>query len=690
VVVLSDGYWQRRFDRDPSVIGRELVVGGATLTIIGVASPEFFGPMVALRNPDAWIPLTMQHDIRYAFNASMSDEADGTQPWVTQPDISWLSLFVRVPRASDVAALAAAATLIRHRDATSRPITGEDRARVERERVVLESAGRGVSFLRGDLSSRLVVLLAMMGVLLLITCGNVASLLVARASAREREIAVRCAIGAGRWRVIRQLLVENLVLAFVGGTLGLLAAAWGRDLLLSMFARGAAIIDLDTTFDWRVLLFATAVTTLCGLAAGVLPAVRSTRVSPTEAIKAQARQVGHAGGRRGAIIGQSLVAGQIAFCLLLLVVAGLFVHSMQSLMATDVGYDRNRLLVAQMDVRTLGLPDHERQALYDRVLERIRRVRGVVAASASLNGPMSTSRRASSLAVEGYTAAPNDTLLTNEEIVTPDYFNTVGLRLVEGRQWTTADARLGGRSTIINQSMARRFFPDGGAIGKRWSYGEQVTAESPVIVGVVEDAKYFDVRTATPNMTYRLSATAPVDVLGNLEIRTAGEPASVGDAVRQAVAEVEPNLLLFDVVALDQRVDRGLTNDRLIAILTSTFGVVALLLACLGLYGTISYGVARRISELGVRMALGADRKNVLLLVIREAIALVIAGATVGLPLAFAAGRSVSSLLHGVDPLDPLAFAQATALLLVVAGIAAYFPAYRASRIDPMVALRAE
>jgi predicted permease len=314
----------------------------------------------------------------------------------------------------------------------------------------------------------------------------------------------------------------------------------------------------------------------------------------------------------------------------------------------------------------------------------------VVAASASLNGPMSTSRRASSLAVEGYTAAPNDTLLTNEEIVTPDYFETVGLRLVEGRLWTIADVRLGGRSTIINQSMARRFFPDGGAIGKRWSYGEQVTAESPVIVGVVEDAKYFDVRTATPNMTYRLSATAPVDVLGNLEIRTAGEPASLVDAVRQAVAEVEPNLLLFDVVPLDQRVNRGLTNDRLIAILTSTFGVVALLLACLGLYGTISYGVARRISELGVRMALGADRKNVLLLVIREAIALVIAGATVGLPLAFAAGRSVSSLLHGVDPLDPLAFAQATALLLVVAGIAAYFPAYRASRIDPMVALRAE
>jgi predicted permease len=429
---------------------------------------------------------------------------------------------------------------------------------------------------------------------------------------------------------------------------------------------------------------------LCGLAAGVLPAIRSTRISPTEAIKAQARQVGHAGGRRGTTIGKTLVASQIAFCLLLLVVAGLFVRSMQSLMLTDVGYDRERLLVAQMDVRALGYPDHERQTLYQRVLDRVRRVPGVQVASASLNGPMGTSRRASSLAVEGYTAAPDEALVTNEEVVTPDYFETVGLKLLEGRVWTRDDARVGGRSTIVNQSMARRFFPNGGAVGKRWTYGEPIAADSMVIIGVVEDAKYFDVRSETPNMTYRLAATAPIEMLGNLEIRTTGAPAAAADSIRQAVAEVEPALLLFDVVPLDQRLNRGLTNDRLIANLTSTFGVVALMLACLGLYGTISYGVARRVSELGVRMALGADRRNVLLLVIRESLALVIAGAIVGLPLAVAAGHSIASLLHGVEPVDPIAFAQATVLLLLVSGFAAYFPAYRASRIDPMVALRTE
>jgi len=692
VIVLSEAYWQRRFDRNASIIGQELVVGGASLTVIGVTEPGFFGPVVAFRNPDVWIPLTMQSEIRYSFNATMSDNADGTKPWATQPEIEWLSLFLRLPNRDDAGSIAAALTLIHQRDAAARlelP-SDDERARVARERVVLASAGRGVSFLRGDLSSRLLVLLSMMGVLLLITCGNVASLLVARASAREREIAVRSALGAGRWRVIRQLLAENVLLSLVGGALGLLAAAWGRDLLLSMFARNAAIVDLDTRFDWRVLLFAVAVTLLCGLAAGVLPAIRGTRVSPTEAVKAHARQVGPAGGRRGATIGKALVAGQIAFCLLLLVVAGLFVRSMQALMLTEVGYDRDRVLVAQMDVRALGRPDHERQALYERVIDRLRRVPAVVSVSASLNGPLGTSRRASSLVVEGYTASADTELVTNEEVVTADYFETVGLRLLEGRLWTPDDARPESRSTIINQSMARRFFPTGGAVGKRWAYDDPIAADSPVIVGVVEDAKYFDVRGATPNMVYRLAAAVPIDVLGNLEIRTAAAPMAVAESVRQALAEVEPALLVFDVVPLDQRLNRGLTNDRLIAHLASAFGLMALLLACLGLYGTISYGVARRIAELGLRMALGADRRSVLWLVIREAITLVAIGAALGLPLAVAAGRSLVSFLYGVDPVDAVSYAQATMLLLAVAGLAAYAPAYRASRIDPMAALRAE
>ncbi len=274
--------------------------------------------------------------------------------------------------------------------------------------------------------------------------------------------------------------------------------------------------------------------------------------------------------------------------------------------------------------------------------------------------------------------------------MTDGYFATVGLALVEGRGFTTEDNRPGSRSTIVNQSMARRFFPAGGAIGKQWTSDDAIQAESSVIVGVVQDAKYVDLRGATPNMVYRLSGATPVDVLGNLEIRTVGDPAALAPAVRQALAELEPALPVFDIVPLDQRVNRGLTNDRLIANLTSAFGIVALLLACLGLYGTIWSGVSCRMSELGVRMALGADRPTVAWLVIREAITLVGIGAALGVPLAILAGRSILSLLHGVDAVDMPWYAQAILVLVLVAGIAAYLPAHRASRIDPMVALRSE
>jgi predicted permease len=690
VIVLSDSYWRRRFQRDPSIVGRELIVGGASLTVVGIASPGFFGPFLAFRNPDVWIPLTMQADIRYAFNASTDDTADITRPWATQPGMEWLSVFLRIPDASHVEGLSSALTLMHHRDAVLRldAADADARARLERDRVVLSSAGRGFSFLRGDFSSRLVLLLAMVGVLLAITCGNVASLLVARASAREREFAVCTALGAGRWRVVRQLLAETMILSGVGGALGLIVAAWGRDLLLSMFTGGATTIDLDTRFDWRVLLFTVLLTTVCGVAAGILPALRSTRVAPTDAIKTQSRQVGYAGGRR-AVAAKMLVAVQMAFCLLLLVVAGLFIRSIQALMRTDVGFDRDRLLVARMDVRSVGYTADQQQALYDRVLERIRRIPGVVSVSASLNGPLGTSWRASSLVVEGHTAPADEPLMTNVEIVTAGYFETVGLALVEGRGFTADDGRPGSRSTLINQSMARRFFASGGALGKRWS-DETLQPDSPIIVGVVQDAKYVDVRGSTPNMVYRLAASAPVEVLGNLEIRVAGPPSALVPTVRQALAELEPALPVFDIVPLDQRLNRGLTNDRLIASLTSAFGIIALMLACLGLYGTISYSVGRRVSELGVRMALGADRWTVAWLVVREAVTLVGIGAVLGLPLAFVAGRSVLAWLYNVDPVDLLSYSQATALLLLVAGVAAYLPARRASRIDPMVALRSE
>ena len=597
-----------------------------------------------------------------------------------QPTIEWLALFARVPDAANVAGVQSALTLMHQRDATSRldASNTEDRARFEKERLILARGDRGVSFLRGDLASRLFVLLAMVGVLLAITCGNVASLLVARASAREREIAVRTALGAGRWRIVRQLLWETMMLSVVGGALGLIVAAWGRDLLLSMFTGGAATIDLDTSFDWRVLLFAVSLTVVCGLAAGILPALRSTRVSPTDAIKAQARQVGHAGGRRGAVVGKTLVAAQMAFCLLLLVVAGLFIRSMQALSHTDVGFDRDHLLVARMDVRSLGYSEERRQALYDRVLERLRSIPGVVSVSASLNGPLSTSRRSSSMVVEGYTATPNESPVTDEEFVTVDYFQTVGLALIEGRGFTPDDGRPGNKNTIINQSMAKRFFPAGSAVGKRWSPDEEaIQPNSPVIIGVVQDAKYMDVRGATPNMAYRPAGAMPVDILGNLEIRTAGAPEALVQTVRQALAEAEPSLPVFDLVPLDQRVNRGLTNDRLIA---TSPAHSASSRCCSRASASTARSCTASHADLGAGGPHGARCGSCLGRVARRPRSdhARRRRRNIGLPLAFVAGRSVLSLLHGVDPVDPASYLQATLLLLIVAGVAA---SARASRV---------
>jgi predicted permease len=688
--VISDAYWARQFNRAPDAVGQELLVNGTSFSIVGVSAPRFFGPILGARNPDVWIPLALQPRVRYAANASTSDDADPRKPWMTQRGIEWLLVFARVARPDDVPAVSAAWTVLHQRDAEARPRPGEAdaRARVAAERVVLSSAARGESSLRRDLQSPLVVLLSIVGVLVAIACGNLASLLLARASARDREIAIRLSIGAGRGRLVRQLLTETLLLAAIGGGLGLIGAAWGRDALVAMLAGNGGTMDLDTGFDWRVVAFVVALTVATGIVAGLTPAVRGTRVSLADALKLQARSVGAGGGPRNVLLGKALVAAQIAFCLVMLVVAGLFIRSMRSLLAVDVGYDTPHVLVARLDVRSMGYGDTQRQALYARVLDTVRSVPGVDSASLSMNGPLGQSQRTSSLGVEGYTPAAGERIQTNEEVVTEDYFPTVGLRLVEGRLLGPDDRLPERRTTLINETMARRYFGGASPIGKRWNYGSDIGPDAYVIAGVIEDAKYVSLRGAAPNMAYRLSAAAPDEVLASLEVRTRMAPAQLAGPVRQALAGAVPDLPVFDVAPLEQRLDRGVTSERLIAQLSGVFGALALLLASLGVYGTISYGVTRRVSELAVRMALGAERRDVLWLVMREALLLLAAGGVVGLALAGLAGRSLRTVLYEVPPMDPVAFGASVAVLALVAGAAAWLPAFRASRIQPMAALR--
>jgi predicted permease len=439
--------------------------------------------------------------------------------------------------------------------------------------------------------------------------------------------------------------------------------------------------------DWRVLGFAVAVSLMTGILCGVLPALRGTRVPVSESLKLQSRAVGlHS--RRTLLVGRALVAAQMAFCLLLLIVAGLFVRSLRVLSSSDVGFDRQHVLGARLDVRGLGYSHDERQVLYRRIIERVQALPGVQSVSLSQNGPVMSSSQISGFAIEGYTPRSGERLSTNEEFITEDYFATVGLKVLQGRAFTPADRVKGSKATLVNETMAKRFLPGENPIGKRWSYGGNPAGpDAFVIIGVVEDAKYRDLRAATPTMTYHLSGPDEDAMLGDLEVRTAGAPEALVATLRQVLAEAEPTLPVFDILPIEQRIARSLSQDAVVARLTSIFSAIALLLACLGLYGTISYGVTQRIGELGLRIALGADRGRVLWLVMREALVLVAVGSAAGFTLAFLAGRSLASVLYGVGPVDPLAYAAGAALLLTVGLIAAYLPALRASRIEPMRAI---
>lgn len=691
LTVISDGYWRHHFGAAPDAVGRPITINGTSFTVIGVTRPGFFGTTLSLRAPDAWIPYMMQPVVRYSQNASNSNTADPRKPWPPQPEMAWLNVFARVPGGRAGAEAAMTTVVQRDNDAVlPTDATADDRSGIRQQRVLLSDASTGLSSLRDTVSQPLFVLLAMVGVLLAIACGNVAGLLLSRAAGRAREMAIRQSIGAGRLRLIRQMLAESVLLAAAAGFVGFTFAIWAREGLLALMVNvgsSTAPLDLNTGLDWRVLGFSLAISALTGIGCGVLPAIRGTRVPLAEAMKQDGRGAVGEGGRRGMLVGKALVAVQMAFCLLLLVVAGLFTRSLRVLTQTDIGFDLGDVLTVRVDVRGAGYAAGERQALYRRIVESLQAVPGVASTSMSANGPLWGSQRISSLSVEGYTPGRDERLRTNEEVVTDRYFDTVGLKILEGRSFRAEDRAPGAHNTIINTTMARRFFKGQSAIGRRWDYGDAIGKDSRVIVGVVEDAKYVDLKNAPPNMAYQLTDASPDDVLSDIEVRTSGSPAALAPTVREALSRIEPRLPVVEVVPLADRLARGVTQDRMVARLTSMFGALALLLASLGLYGTISYGVSRRVAELGLRMALGADRSIVLRMVLREAMMLVVVGAAIGVPLAFIAARSLGALLFNVGAADPMSFLSGAAMLLAVAAVAAYLPAYRASKIEPMVAL---
>jgi len=683
VAVISDGYWSRRFGRNRQVLETGLLINGAHMAVVGVAAPEFFGATLESQTPDVWAPAAMQATLRFAGNYERTG-GDLQKPWVSQPEFSWLRVVVRAPNGAAPAA-AEALTLAEQQ---GRSPEGAQTSRTIP--VNLVPAPGGFSSIRSQLSTPLIVLLLMVGLLLALACANIASLLLARAMSRSREMAIRVSLGAGRGRLIRQLLTESLILAAAGGVLGLVLADWGSGALLTFLNGGGQATGIDAAPDWRVAGMTFATSTATALAFGLLPALRGTRVALAESLKAQTRGVIGSSGRAGRVpVGKVLVASQMAFATLLLLVAALFGRSLQALTRVDVGYDREHLLVVRIDARASGYDVTELPALAVGVVDRLSQLPGVVAVSMSAHGPFSGNRSRGDFEIEGYVPSENELVMKHSDWVTPDYFRAVGLRITRGRGFTAEDSARSRRVSVINETMAQRYFPGENPLGKRWGDNRNFAVDGIEIIGVVEDARYNDVKAESVSMSY-LPAAQSGRYPRSIEVRTSGDSAAMAAALRRALRESQPRLAIGSIESLDERIVRSIRVERLLGWLTMTFGGAALALACLGLYGTISNAVRRRRAELGIRVALGADRAAVQWLIVREALVLVLLGGAIGLPLAFISARALRSLLFGIAPSDPLAYASAAGVLLVVCVFAAYVPAWRASRLDPIVALRSE
>jgi predicted permease len=503
-------------------------------------------------------------------------------------------------------------------------------------------------------------------------------------------MAIRLSIGAGRGRLVRQLLTESALLASAGGALGLVLAYWGSAALLAFLTPGAPAGGVDVRPDWRVTSLTVATSMGTALAFGLLPALRGTRVPLAETLKAQTRSViGAAGPAGGVPVGKVLIAVQVTVALVLMLVAALFLRSLQALVRVDVGYDRHHVLVARIDPRSSGYTTADLPGLHDRVFERLARLPGVVAVSASTT--LFSGRNRGAFSIEGYAPGPRERTTTLKEWVTSDYFRTVGLAVRQGRAFGREDTPGGRRVCLINETMARRYFRDRSPIGRRLSWGSSdFDRDGLEIVGVVEDARYSDPRDDSLSMTYALVTQQAERFAQNVLLRVEGSPSALADAVHKALRESEPRLGVGTIETLDARIDRSIGPERLLGWLTTAFGAAALGLACLGLYGTISYAVRRRTAELGIRVALGADARAVQWLILREALRLVLAGGAVGLLIALLAARAIGGMLYATTPLDPVAYGAAAGVLVVVSAFAAYVPARRASRVDPLAALRQE
>jgi predicted permease len=713
VCVISHNYWRRRFAGDPAVVGKTIHIGGAPFTVIGVTPPEFFGLEVG-SSMDVSVPLMMQRQVMPGIRSYV----DGADPNSYFSVMGRLRPDVTTPQAQ--AGLSALyGRLCAEYAASNWGFKFAPYPWLE-ERLALESGNRGLSELRRQFSRPLLALMIVVALVLAVACANVAGLLLARAVARRKEIAIRLALGVGRLRLVRQLLIESVLLSSFGALLGLIVAFWGTRLLLPLLSQGEIPVRLNLSPDARALGFTIAVATLTGVLFGLAPAVLATRVDMNSTLKNEAS--GLSGRGAHLTFGKIFVVSQVALSLLLLIGAGLFVRSLQKLRQVDAGFASENVLVMKLEPVGSDSKTPQLAARYDELVRRVEALPGVKLASLVGYSPMSrrewlvmgqTPETSNPMTIHGYTPQPGEEMTIPWMQVYPNSFATLGVPLLAGRdfghqdsaQWRPANqcppSARAPQVGIINESMARRFFGNKSPVGRRFGFSNSVgrcpgasepdPASQIEIIGVVKDVKYASLRNEGRAMFYLpyYQATTGRGQM-TLVVRTAGDPTSVAAAVRREARAIDPAMPMFEIETLATQVAASLQRERLLATLSSGFGLLALLLSCLGLYGILSYTVARRTNEIGVRMSLGADRRDVLWLVLRDALRLVLIGAALGGTAALAAARLVASQLFGISATDPGAVVAATLALFAVAALSGYLPARRATRVDPLVALRCE
>ena len=678
VAVVSYSYWSRQFGAEPSVLGRSIAINGAPFTIVGVAPRGFFGvdPQLA---PDLWVPLRDMPELQ-----PWGIQSRGGLTLFQSPRWWWCMMIARLK--SGVAPEQARTELdVLFQQAILQGINRPPRPE-ETPHIALAPASRGLGGLQRSFSQPLRILLVAVSLVLLIACANVATLLLARSRSRQKEISVRLAIGASRARLIRQFLTESLLLSLCGGAVGLLLAWWGSRALVLLMSGAGQPIALDVSPDFTVLAFTAAVSVLTAFLFGLAPAFRATRVDLASQLKEQAASV-----PSRATLGKVLIAGQVALSVCLLFGAGLFVRTLQKLQDQDFGFNRQRLLLFELDPRRGGYTQQRVLEVYRQALEKIQTLPGVRAASISAFALLSGWVNNGSASTGEAPAQNKEPPSVYWNVVGPDFFETMSIPVVlgQGLGWRDMNGR---RVAAINETCARDLFPNGSPLGRTFSFGTTFDPASAYeIVGVVRNAKYDDVRKEPPATVY-IPYTAVPDMVGSMsfEIRTAADPLSITAALRDIMRHVDPNLPLIGIQTQEQLIDEALGQEHMFARISSFFGLLALLLVTVGVYGTLAYAVTRRTSEIGIRIALGAGRPQVLWMVLRESLLVVACGLAAGIPAALLLSRYVASMLFGVKAYDALSIA-ATILILAAAGaLAGFIPARRASRISPIRALRYE